>query len=187
MVTLFSAPNYCDILQNKGAYIRIANQAMNIQQFRYEKHPYVLPGNMDAINWSIPLIIEKVLAMMEVVLVQGFELDAAHDSITDSNAYNNLVRAQSLTKLDTSTGSARTDTDQAELMIKLREWRQTVSRVKRKAAQKLSDLDQEGFSPDVHVSKELVRLSQSNRGNEAFSDEVIQSFNEKFPHSQVTT
>ena len=89
---------------------------------------------MDAINWSIPLIIEKVLAMMEVVLVQGFELDSAHDSITDSNAYNNLVRAQSLTKLDASTGSAITDTDQAELMIKLREWRQTVGRVKRKAA-----------------------------------------------------
>ena len=33
----------------------------------------MLPGNIDVFNWSYPLIWEKVLTIMEVLLMQGFD------------------------------------------------------------------------------------------------------------------
>ena len=47
VITIFSAPNYCDCYKNKGAIIKFTNGTLNIQQYNYAKHPYVLPEFMD--------------------------------------------------------------------------------------------------------------------------------------------
>jgi len=35
VITIFSAPNYCDVYNNKGAFIKFGNNTLNIQQFNY--------------------------------------------------------------------------------------------------------------------------------------------------------
>mmetsp|Transcript_29133 Transcript_29133/g.28849 ORF Transcript_29133/g.28849 Transcript_29133/m.28849 type:complete len:412 (+) Transcript_29133:180-1415(+) len=68
VITVFSAPNYCDFYNNKGAIIRFTNNTLNVQQFNYSQHPYLLPNFMNVFNWSSPFIIEKVMAMLYNIL-----------------------------------------------------------------------------------------------------------------------
>lgn len=59
VITIFSAPNYCDIYNNKGSIVILKDNNINVQQFNYSSHPYILPGFQNIFNWSIPFISEK--------------------------------------------------------------------------------------------------------------------------------
>lgn len=61
VITIFSAPSYCDVYQNFGAYLEFDQAVTSITQFRSVIHPYVITGFFDGINWSLPFISEKIL------------------------------------------------------------------------------------------------------------------------------
>ncbi len=47
VITLFSAPNYCDVYKNKGAIIKLEGDNFSIKNYEFVAHPYHLPEGLN--------------------------------------------------------------------------------------------------------------------------------------------
>lgn len=79
VITIFSAPNYCDLYKNKGAFLRFNGENIQIKKFKEGEHPFILPGFVDAFNWSYPFLSNKLGELfMDLITVRpGFSTSSS--------------------------------------------------------------------------------------------------------------
>lgn len=90
VITIFSAPNYCDVYNNKAAVISFKNNMVNIQQYNYSPHPFILPQFMNLFNWSIPFVCEKISEMLMNIIKKDPNLDDKDDK-DNSKVFNEII------------------------------------------------------------------------------------------------
>lgn len=62
VITVFSAPNYCDLYQNKGAYMWLhPDGKYEFKQISWATHPAYLPQFMNGLAFSFPFITEQCM------------------------------------------------------------------------------------------------------------------------------
>ena len=82
-ITVFSAPNYCDVYKNKAALIKYAHNRFDVKLFTAADHPFVLPNFKNAFSWSLPFIVEKLSELLLFVLNQISDEEIEDDEYVD--------------------------------------------------------------------------------------------------------
>lgn len=80
VITIFSAPNYCGYYDNKAAVLVMEEGNLSLKQYEESEVPYKLPDNMDIFTWSVPFLVEKVLAIMAQILKKTGDEDEAPEA-----------------------------------------------------------------------------------------------------------
>jgi serine/threonine-protein phosphatase 2B catalytic subunit len=73
VVTVFSAANYCGVKGNKGAFLTVLDSNIEFRTFDVNPSPFELPNSDDLFTWSVPFVVDKVLAFFKKILKQGNE------------------------------------------------------------------------------------------------------------------
>lgn len=104
VLTVFSAPNYCDQYGNKGAFLIIYPDRFEIQQLRAVVHPYYLPDFTDAFSYSIPYLLEHVVGVLQQLVLQ---LKSDRKALTEEERRADEALAEKTRQLYLKTGKAR--------------------------------------------------------------------------------
>ena len=83
VITVFSAPNYCDVYHNKGAILKLYKNNINIQQYNYSPHPFILPNFQNIFSWSLPFVSEKIGEMLLEIIKKDKSTTQSNE--TDDN------------------------------------------------------------------------------------------------------
>jgi len=134
VITIFSAPNYWDVYNNKGAIIKFKGAEINIQQFNYTPHPYILPNFMDVFSWSMPFVIEKVSEMLYNILkyegVDEEEVGKAVESEKVTEKLTEEVKSTQKTRVQSLKNKIRSIGKMAILFKTLREEHENITKLK---------------------------------------------------------
>ncbi|XP_063711706.1 protein phosphatase 3 catalytic subunit alpha-like [Symsagittifera roscoffensis] len=64
LISIFSAPNYCDTYGNKGVILCLADGQLNIKTFLDSPHPFCLPNFENGLTWSFPFAANMVTKLL---------------------------------------------------------------------------------------------------------------------------
>jgi len=97
VITVFSAPNYCDMFQNQAAFLQLDTESYRFKQISWAEHPAYLPNFMNGITYSFPFIFEQFSAFCLAFL----KLQEDEEELLDGKQLEDRItkKAESVRKL----------------------------------------------------------------------------------------
>ena len=74
-ITVFSAPNYCDMYGNNAAVMDITPKTYRYLQYSAHQHPFNLPDFSDAFTFAVPYLMESLVTMLSDMVIDIKEED----------------------------------------------------------------------------------------------------------------
>ena len=178
LITIFSAPNYLDVYQNKAAILKYENNVVNIRQFNCSPHPYWLPNFMNVFNWSLPFVGEKISEVLLNILnicsdEELAELDEHINSLIEKNQQDQR-REQMKMKIRAIGKVAKTYQSLRELsenVVTLRGLTPSAS---------LTEIDKE-MSNETEVAASILRETPSSTKERFSAVKILDQVNERMP------
>ncbi|ELP84807.1 serine/threonine protein phosphatase 2B catalytic subunit, putative, partial [Entamoeba invadens IP1] len=59
-ITIFSAPNYCDVYDNDAAVLMITNEELSFLSYSCVAHPFWLPKFANAFYYTLPILLQNI-------------------------------------------------------------------------------------------------------------------------------
>lgn len=187
VMTIFSAPNYLDVYNNKAAVLKYENNVMNIRQFNCTPHPYWLPNFMDVFTWSLPFVGEKITDMLIAILntcskeeleeeeeetPTSASVDAISPSLSTEAAEASEVRRRAIKNKILAIGRL------SRVFQVLREQSESVTELKTAAGGRLPPgtlmLGAEGIKQAIHNFEDARKVDIQNEHLPPSQEEVIE-------------
>ena len=180
LITMFSAPNYLDVYQNKAAIMKYENNVVNIRQFNCSPHPYWLPNFMNVFNWSLPFVGEKISDVLLKILnicsdEELAEYDEHIDSLIERNQAEQHRRDQIRTKIRAIGKVAKTYQSLREMnenVVTLRGLTPSTS---------LTELDKDNISNETEVAAAILREKTASTKERFSKAKILDQVNERMP------
>ncbi|ELP94550.1 serine/threonine protein phosphatase 2B catalytic subunit, putative [Entamoeba invadens IP1] len=84
-ITVFSAPNYCDMYHNKGSFMRLMPNSICFEQFDAVEHPMYLPMMQDSITFSLDALMDQLVEVVsELILITKYTADGMKEKQEDA-------------------------------------------------------------------------------------------------------
>eukprot|EP00211_Chloroparvula_japonica_P000063 CAMPEP_0119132200 /NCGR_PEP_ID=MMETSP1310-20130426/11709_1 /TAXON_ID=464262 /ORGANISM="Genus nov. species nov., Strain RCC2339" /LENGTH=1401 /DNA_ID=CAMNT_0007122819 /DNA_START=214 /DNA_END=4419 /DNA_ORIENTATION=- len=107
VVTIFSAPNYCDMYGNDAAVMRIKENEYTYMITKATDHPFYLPDLTNAIHYTFPFIMENLSELAYNVLLQLMVPDGEDDAEDTSSKDNRKSKLLMQNRLESITHMRR--------------------------------------------------------------------------------
>jgi serine/threonine-protein phosphatase 2B catalytic subunit len=184
LITIFSAPNYCDVYQNKAAIMKYENNVVNIRQFNCSPHPYWLPNFMNVFTWSLPFVGEKTNdVLLKIISICTDEELAKYDEHIDSLIERNQIeqrREQIRSKIRAVGKVAKT----YQTLRELNENVVTLSGLTPSSS--LTELDKETAN-EAEVVATILREKPTSIKQRFTQVKILDQVNERMPPPRTTT
>lgn len=89
-VTVFSAPNYCDMYENRGGIMEFGLDKYSFSQTAWVSHPYWLPDFMNAFDFSLPYVAENTKTIVSTILMNMIGSDPAEEDDPDDPVWKSI-------------------------------------------------------------------------------------------------
>ena len=182
LITIFSAPNYLDVYQNKAAIMKYENNVVNIRQFNCSPHPYWLPNFMNVFAWSLPFVGEKISdVLLKILNICTDEELAEHDELIDSLIERNQIeqrKEQIRTKIRVIGRVAKTYQSMREInenVVTLRGLTPSTS---------LVELDKD-ITNETEVAASILREKPASTKERFSTVKILDQVNERMPPSRA--
>jgi len=168
VITVFSAPNYCDMYNNMAAVMVFTPEGYSFKQISWSPHPFYLPDMIDGLNWSFPFVIENLTELSFAILsICKTKNEEETETETPPEAPATTAVTAAPNETDKFNSRLKTVGGMLRMLKQLREEREELLKLKQFAADSQNAIENFKKAANLDKANEKSPLAFSNSSQTA--------------------